>query len=407
MNVILSVILIIVGVLNVFIKSKDKYFILLFNIINSIGAITLVFTSNLSTLHISQNVLTDILLLYLIVNFAFFCVNFYKHDFLIKEEIIRSDRSFFGLFFLLTIPIVYFLILNYDKLPIYFIIKGINIVESQRPDVSGEISHYFSFTLFLVGIYLPFTINMLYKAHEQRKVKIKFLVLPLVLLPWIIMFDKSSLFEVVFFILVINPLFFKYYNRLSRKRTAIINSIVLVILLIILYNLTRFLYGSSSSINLSTMAKLVFGRVSLISTFILGKIIDIFMGTSTTLPEGETLRHFIFKILYSREVGGAPTSYIGTLVFYIRNRYLVYIATFVVSTIIFAFRRLVYQIENSKFKYAIFYLQYYGAIILSTTFLEDYLLRTLIPIAFFMIVDKFFITIKSKNNWFKKMKLER
>lgn len=400
MKLFLASLLIVMIIFNLVVKSKDKYLMLIFNTCNSLGAVTLAFFPQISNFYISDNNIETILLLYIIINFSFWIVNFYKRDKLIQFNILLSHKKQQLLPILVVVPILVYILIYYNKLPIYNIINNNFISESQRPDVTGAIPRYFTFTLFLLGIYLPLFINIFYKNLELGENRKSLLVFPTLLIPWVIMFDKSSLFEVIFFILIINPVFFNYHKKLSKKNYTILIAFLILLGILTSYGFIRALYGDTMFFDIRSMINIVFGRIALISNIILSKIIDIFMDSSWTIPEGLTLRRYIFEILYSnREFGGAPTNFAGSIVYLLRNKYLVYLFTFIVSILVFSTRRLIYRLRMPRYKFAVLYLQYYGAIILSVAYLEDYLLRTIVPIVFFIILDNFnFRSTKQANS---------
>jgi hypothetical protein len=90
-------------------------------------------------------------------------------------------------------------------------------------------------------------------------------------------------------------------------------------------------------------------------------------------------KQFVFHQIYGYLPGGAPIPYIVSS-FNLVSVYLVPFAVFVISFAIFKVRSDFERLSNSNVYYVVLYLNFYGAIVLVSGSLFDYLFRSFIPV---------------------------
>ncbi|HCF38361.1 MAG TPA: hypothetical protein DER56_04705, partial [Thermosipho africanus] len=192
-----------------------------------------------------------------------------------------------------------------------------------------------------------------------------------------------------------NVFFLYLYNSKNFRINLSLRKIVgFSVIFILVYSGVKLAYGSTN--NLSSMIESIFRRVIMINASLYGNFIDYFVISSGTIPDGFAhIKQFMFYYIYGYLPGGASVNFLASIIRYIGFGVVQLFVVFFSVLYIMYFRDLVIRVKLNHFREAVNFLNFYGAIILVNGYLSDYLIRVLIPIIFFIVIDK--LTLRKSN----------
>ncbi|MCF6781780.1 hypothetical protein [Stutzerimonas stutzeri] len=363
----------------------DKFFVLLFFIMNFLGVIGYYCGLDFYV-RPSENALFLIFIS---------CVSFFAAWFLfgfcgnraignsINIESRRYDVSSLGALFSFILVFTYILIFR-DSFPLYALIDGGLIGESARPDVVGNVPYYWTFTVVLSSFCIPFAVALTIKSILIGGNFRVFLYSLLLIFFATILGDKSTLLSVVFFFLFI-------FGRFSISRLMIF-----VFLFVTFYVAVKYLYYASERefgdfLDWSMLFESIIRRVSFINVSSMGVFLDEIAFKGIGVPEQfNNVKQFVFYSIYGYLPGGAPIPYIVKAAEFLAVP-LVPVFVFVVSFFIFYFRHMVQRYAKSSVYFVVLYLNFYGAIVLVSGGLSDYFFRSFLPICIVLFSSKVFL----------------
>ncbi|MFL2098047.1 O-antigen polymerase [Marinilactibacillus psychrotolerans] len=382
-NIVLSIVLVFCILVNFRIKSQHYFFINLFNFMNSLGIILYSFGLKYYKIP-SDNAITIALLTFITLNIAYI---FYSKlpklvvQFNEKSGKLTKKKKYYFVFFVIP-PLMYFLVFR-GGFSLYQMLTGVLVSESSRADVSGSLPKYYTFSVFVTSLGIPYMIEM----FKNTKGKLKMTFLGFLVFFSLLLGNKSTILAIVFFL-------YLYNSKNFRINLSLRKIVGFSVIFILVYSGVKFAYGSTN--NLSSMIESIFRRVIMINASLYGNFIDYFVINSGTIPDGFAhIKQFMFYYIYGYLPGGASVNYLASIIRYIGFGVVQLFVVFFSVLYVMYFRDLVMRVKLNHFREAVNFLNFYGAIILVNGYLSDYLIRVLLPIIFFIVIDK--LTLRKSN----------
>lgn len=389
LNELLAILLFFVFIISFFIKSKEKFLVQIINMTNGIGIIYYAYGGTLYKTP-SDLSIRYLILISMSINISYYFYVFFQKIKGIKKpqknlninDTLNISKLLYKYKFLFLLPVLY-IIYYFNSFPLYNIIKGIAIEESSRPDVSGSLPRYYTFSVFLSSFTFPYLIQLY--ALEKIKYKRFFLVLGLIFLS-LIVGDKSTLIMIVFYFVFIK-------GKVSLKKIILFTFFFLLFYTIVKSLYYRQLVYDSSYVFMES----IFRRVCLIGPATFGTYIDYFLIDGRVIQDNfNHIKQFVFYLIYGHSAGGAPIFFPASFLSYIGLGYLQVFLVGLVFYIILWLRSLLAETKIVYMKESIMYLNFYGAIVLSQGLLSDAFIRWFIPLIMIITFDKF-LRIKRNN----------
>jgi len=392
-NLLLMFLDIIILLFIVVISHEEKFLIILLNLMNGVGIFYYVLGGTLYTppsnesinylLYINITVNSAYLLFVFLESFIFRKISIIK----IKEVQKNINTNYKYLFFFFASPFIYFAIF-YNKFPIYYMLIGDIIGESSRPDVSGSLPHFYTFSVFLASFTLPYLIQS-YVLNKNKLIKISvFLFLSFFAL---LMGDKSTFMVIIFYLFLI------------KQGVSVKKIILFAIFFILFYVLMKYLYYRELRYDtMNALWESIFRRVSLIGPSSFGMYIDYFVIKDGEIPAGFShIKQFLFYLIYHYTPGGLSVIFPGSFIDIIKLGFFQIIFIGEVFLFILFIRKLLRTIRIFNFNEALAYLHFYGAILVAQGFISDIIVRYLLPVIVIIFIDRILFIFSKK---YKKVK---
>lgn len=367
-------------------RIPDKFFISLFILMNTVGAFGYYLGAEFYV-RPSSDALLLIVSSCAAVLLAWLCFVLVPKK-RVNEFSLDSSISRYDLSSLLAAISFLFVFLYFLKFKDFFVLpqllSGKVVGESARPDVVGNIPLYWTFTVVLSSLCIPFAISGVVRRFSENA-KLRSSIWLLVLLFFSTMLgDKSTLLSVAFFIFFV------------VGRPSAFKILFFAVLFFLFYGLVKYLYYSESRdiayfFEMDRLIESIFRRVSFINVSSMGVYLDSLLIPGMELPEGyNNIKQFVFHKIYGYLPGGAPVPYIVSS-FGAINYLFIPVVVFCVSFFIFNIRHAFQRAANSSVYYAILYLNFYGAIVLVSGSLFDYFFRSFLPILMILVASRLVI----------------
>lgn len=339
-NQFLSIVLLLLFFVNGLLKSNDRFLIILTNAMNGLGIIYYSYGGELYKKP-SDPAIYYLLLISISINISYMLYAFvYKHIKITKTNesnyLILKNKIFFILISpLFILPLLYFLT-YYNHFPIYYMLLGEVIGEASRPDVSGSLPHFYSFSVFLSSITFPFLI-MMYSIEDKNYIKT--FIFMLIVFFALLLGDKSTLLTIIFYFMFI------------KNKVKIKNIIFFVCFFVLFYMSVKYAYYQELRFeDTYALYESIFRRVCLIGPSTFGAYIDYFLLENGTLPDGVTFKRFLFYLIYGNFTGGAPVFFPASYLNFINIGFMQILLTGTIFLIILIVRNIIYKLHFSFFK---------------------------------------------------------
>lgn len=304
------------------------------------------------------------------------CVNFNDKEF--SADGISGVNIFF-LFLIILVPFLYILAFR-DGFIFYKLLLGIDFSERNRPDVTGDIPFYYSFTVWVASLATPVLVSLM---RFSKGTLSKFLFFFLTAVLCLAIGSKSSLMMIAVFLFIV------FDSSMAKK---VFLSAAVGSCLIAFYIGMKVVYAPhllENSNILTLMAGSLFNRLMVINSSVLGFVIDYFYIDKLTIPEGfNHLKQFVFYKIYGYLPGGAPVSMsVEALAKYGSVSY-AYVYNVFLFIFLFSYFSFFLYRTKSFFHNIIQYLAFYGCVLAIAGYFSDVLIRSLLPIAVFYFMSR-------------------
>lgn len=299
----------------------------------------------------------------------------------ILNEVNFYNQSKYILLFLACLPVIYIFIFH-NQFAFYKMLVGAVVSERDRPDITGGIPRYYSFTVWISSVSLPLLVTFIRSSRERVNFKI------------------FSLFMLVFFSLAIGSksglmmiAVYTFFTSDLGFRDKVKVSIALVSFLTVFYVGMKIAYNphllERGNELYYLMADSLFRRVFVINSAIQGFVVDYFFLESGEIPEGFSHhKQFVFYSIYGYLPGGAPIPFSVELL--MKSKNLIYAMIFNVAFIYIWFYFIYASLNNSHpyVSEVIRFLSFYGFVVSTAGFVDDIVIRSIVPILFFVVLSK-------------------
>lgn len=375
----------------------EKFFFMLFILMNVIGMLFYYLNINYYTSP-SKNALLYISIFnaMIVIGWMIFAVIFYRKPFIIqinKKKILEDHKRNTDLTELLGY-ISIFLILIYiitfkDHFIITSIINNSDINESMRPDIVGNVPGYWTFSVILNSLTIPFVIQFAINSLQKKYILTFITWILLLIFFGIILGSKSGLIVIFFYVL-----FFIYKPTFK-------SIILFAIVFLFTYTIIKYSYSTSHSyidfIRSSNILESMIRRVSIINVSIMGVIFDNLIFMDEKIPESYThIKQYSFHQIYGYLPGGAPVPFHVELAYSTGlGLYIIPLLPILIFTLL-AYKYFFFKYCSAHFYHVSQFLTMYGSIILVSGTLFDFFARFVIPSMLLLFTSSLSSSLKTQ-----------
>ncbi|SHF80744.1 hypothetical protein SAMN02745148_03578 [Modicisalibacter ilicicola DSM 19980] len=260
-------------------------------------------------------------------------------------------------------------------------IFGDGVSESERPDVSGALPHFYSYSILVTSFLIPCLVNY-FAIYFKRKGLKNIQALSLIFISLIFSISLGN--KSIPLIIIFYCLFFVGGDGLFKKSLLFF---VMFFTVYLFYKSYEF-EGSVLEYFLEALIS-VYRRVVVINTSAMGVAFDELILVNEKVPHGFShINQYLFYLIYDYPVGGAPLPIGAEVVYYLGIGAW---SLFLVSFIFFFFfllRAVILKNTHSSALHANQFLFFYGAIILATASIDSFIMRSLLPMLIIAIASK-------------------
>lgn len=366
----------------------DKFFISLFILMNGIGLIA--YFIGVDFYRVPSSVSLELMVV-LCISFILAWLFFTLYIRTFRFERFTKDDSKSGIYLtdlglVLSFLVVFiYLILNKESFVFWMLLSGLDLDESVRPDVVGNVPFYWTFTVILASFAIPLALNEVLVNSGFKKIFWLFTLLFFSIL----LGDKSTILVIVFFIIF-------FVNKASWLKI-----LLFVFTFLFVYVFVKYLYHSSTHqvsdiLDFTYLVESIFRRVAMINISTMGVVLDNFVFSNIGNLDGFThIKQYVFFQIYGYLPGGAPIPFIVSDLYKLPV-VLMPLFVFVISFFIFLSRFYLLAKANRRIYYVILYLQFYGAIVIVSGSLFDYMVRSFIP-SILIILSSYILVYRFKK----------